>query len=75
MHIAILLIPHQSKEYCLAIIPALIRYYLRQPYHKKKIRKCLSALPYNHMHLPVYFEPKTGLEPVTYALRMRCSTN
>ena len=21
------------------------------------------------------FEPKTGLEPVTHALRMRCSTN
>ena len=24
---------------------------------------------------PIFFEPKAGLEPATYALRMRCSTN
>lgn len=35
---------------------------------KKKELKCL-------IYSSFLFEPKAGLEPATYALRMRCSTN
>ena len=45
-----------------------------------KITKKEHASNLYSQHIPQYYtqifiEPKTGLEPVTHALRMRCSTN